>query len=747
MTTKLSKHNTRARIFYVFVLFIPFLCLSAQQADTDLQHEAYKLVEKAKTDVTKEEKISLCKKAINSIQKSDNMSFKFDINYQAAIILYQTKQFSEAKKAFDYALSVKSYASDIVLEGDIQEYLGWISKENNNYDEAILHFNSAINVFTLNKQYEKLANTYNSIGAMYWYLRDYPQALENFSKVLSIGEEIDNTPLIRKGLTNKGVVLNTLAHYNQALICFERALEINQYDNDLYTRAVLLNNIGNINTELKHYDHAINNFTEALEIHSKLENKEGLSDCYNNLGEVYLDLGNIILALENYQISLSLFKEEGDSGKIAASYLNIGRAHQHGKQYSKAISYFEKTLKIILNLEDPSIKAETYLHLGQTLMINQHYEQAKDYLDQALELSNSLQEQALKVQTLNSLSEWCSLQGRYKEALHYKTQYSELKDDITDEQALQSSARMEAVYKSLRKDEQISLLQQDNIDTLASLELARNSHVVYLVITGLLLLLVIVLFLAFRMKRKTERLLKDKNRELKELNSTKDKFFSIIAHDLKSPFSSLMGFAEMLTLNAESKNTKEVIEYSQIIHNSTKRLLGLVENLLQWSRTQIGTTEFRPSQLDISIQTHNIVSLLRLNAEEKDIVISPKIERNLVAWADENLYNTVLRNLISNAIKFSRIGSVIYVRAGIKNDMIQISVADSGVGIRQENLEKLFMVDSTFSTKGTLNEKGTGLGLVLCKEFVEINQGQIWAESSLEKGSTFYFTLPLFNKQ
>lgn len=256
--------------------------------------------------------------------------------------------------------------------------------------------------------------------------------------------------------------------------------------------------------------------------------------------------------------------------------------------------------------------------------------------------------------------------------------------------------------------------------------------------------MVIILFLSYRSRQKTERLLKEKNQELKQLNATKDKFFSIIAHDLKSPFSSLMGFAEMLTLNAESKNTKEVIEYSQIIHNSTKRLLGLVENLLQWSRTQIGTTEYRPSQLDISIQTHNIVSLLRLNAEEKDIVISPKIDRNLVAWADENLYNTILRNLISNAIKFSRIGSVIYVTASIKNNMIEVSVADSGVGIRQENLEKLFMVDSTFSTRGTLNEKGTGLGLVLCKEFVEINKGTIWAESELEKGSTFYFTLPLF---
>jgi len=580
---------------------------------------------------------------------------------------------------------------------------------------------------------------------MHWYLRNYAQALEQFDHVLMIGEETDNTTLIKKALTNKGVVLNTLAQYNEALICLERALELNQLENDPLSRATLLINIGNINKELRNNKLALENYQQALVIYTNHSNKEGISTCYNNLGEIYLELGNIFKAIENYQTSLSISKEEGDSTSIAVSYVNIGRAHQSGKQYSKAILYFEKALKLMFSFDDPSLKAETYLHLGQTLTINKHYKPAFDYLEKASKLASSLDEKVLLADTYNSLSDWYKLQGDYQEALNYKTKYADLNESIMDEQAMLSSARMEAVYKLLHKEEQISILEQDNIDKSESLAMARNSRTIYLAVAGALLIGIIVLFISFRMRRKAERMLTLKNNELKQLNQTKDKFFSIIAHDLKSPFSSLMGFAEMLALNAESKNTKEVIEYSQIIHNSTKRLLGLVENLLQWSRTQIGTTEYKPSQLDISIQTHNIVSLLRLNAEEKDIIISPKIERNLVAWADENLYNTVLRNLISNAIKFSRVGSMINVTAGVKNNMIEVSVADSGVGIRQENLEKLFLVDSNFSTKGTLNEKGTGLGLVLCKEFVEINKGNIWAESQLERGSTFYFTLPLLN--
>ncbi|MBR8537523.1 tetratricopeptide repeat-containing sensor histidine kinase [Carboxylicivirga sediminis] len=739
MTTKLLFKS----LYTITGCILLFLNCSFTAHSQQNKETAFQYIEQAEKAQAEDEVISLCQQSVSVIANEPNPSVKFDVYHKAGLALFNHKQYNIAREYLNNALTYKAASTDKNNVGITEEYLGWIENANNQNELAIEHFNRAKDIFTSTNNLEKLGNTYNSLGAMYWYLRNYAQALEYFDMVLTVGEKIDNTVLIRKGLTNKGVVLNTLAQYNEALICLERALELNQLDSDAKSRAVLLNNIGNINGALNNNEAAIRNYQEALAIYSQLDDKDGISSCYNNLGEVHLELGNILQAIENYQTSLNILIQEGDSSKIAVSYVNIGRAHQNGEQYSKAISYFEKALKLMLTFNDPSLKAETYLHLGQTLLTNKHYQQASDYLTKATKLAKELDEKALLADCYNSMSAWHSQQANYKDALDYKTKYAELKDAITDEQAMLSSARMEAVYKLLNKEEQISKLEQDNLNKSASLATVRTGRTTYLIITGFLLMVVVVLFLSFRSRRKTERLLKEKNNELQQLNATKDKFFSIIAHDLKSPFSSLMGFAEMLTLNAESKNTKEVVEYSQIIHNSTKRLLGLVENLLQWSRTQLGTTEYKPTQLDISIQTHNIVSLLRLNAEEKDIVISPRIERNLVAWADENLYNTILRNLISNAIKFSRIGSVIYVAASAKNDMIEVSVADSGVGIRQENLEKLFMVDSTFSTKGTLNEKGTGLGLVLCKEFVEINKGAIWAESELEKGSTFYFTLPL----
>ncbi len=729
------------------ILFVVFLCglfsyphqvLYSQNSDNPI--DLIKLAEKAESS----QQTELCEKAISLAIKSKDRNKIADVYHKAGIILFNAKQKVLATKYLENALLYSDALSSPDDHGNIEEYLGWLDADDNLYVKAIEHFENAVEIFNKTGNEEMLGNSKNSLGAMHWYLRNYSASLDNFEEVLLIGKKTNNSILIRKALTNKGVVLRQLAQYKEALVCFEEALEVNQVDGDLKSRAALLNNIGSVNTSLNYNETALGNYKEALAINTQLGDQEGIRNCYNNLGEVFLNMGNTIQALKNYQTSLDITIKEGDSAKLATSYVNIGRVHQTEEKYDKAISYFEKALKLMLDFDDPSLKAETFLHLGQTLMVNKHYNESKEYLQNATDIAESLNEKALLIQCYNSLSEWYGLNNLYKEALDYKTKYAELKDEITDEKAMLSSARMEAVYRLLKKEEQISILEHDNLLMDADLALARNTRTIYLGLAASLFIIVIILFLNYRIRRKTERLLKDKNLELKQLNATKDKFFSIIAHDLKSPFSSLMGFAEMLTLNAESKNTKEVVEYSNIIHNSTKRLLGLVENLLQWSRTQIGTTKYTPSKLDISIQTHNIVSLLRLNAEEKDIVISPKIARNLEAWADENLYNTILRNLISNAIKFSRVGSIIYVTAGIKNDCIEVSVADSGIGIRQENLEKLFMVDSAFTTKGTLNEKGTGLGLVLCKEFVEINKGTIWAESELEKGSTFYFTLPLY---
>ena len=233
-----------------------------------------------------------------------------------------------------------------------------------------------------------------------------------------------------------------------------------------------------------------------------------------------------------------------------------------------------------------------------------------------------------------------------------------------------------------------------------------------------------------------------KNEQLVKLNAEKDKFFSIIAHDLKSPFSSIMGFSEVLIKQVMEKNYQSVERYSGIIYESSQRAVDLLTNLMEWSRSQTGRMEFNPEYFEMVKLINEVTLLFAGAASQKSITITEVLPPSAPVYADKNMMSTVLRNLISNAIKFTYKGGAILVSTENKQGAQIITVRDNGVGIPNNRIEKLFRIDENFSTLGTEKEKGTGLGMVLCKEFVEKHGGQIWVESEVGKGSVFYFTIP-----
>ncbi len=237
--------------------------------------------------------------------------------------------------------------------------------------------------------------------------------------------------------------------------------------------------------------------------------------------------------------------------------------------------------------------------------------------------------------------------------------------------------------------------------------------------------------------------LSESQEKLSLINAQKDKFFSIIAHDLRSPFTALLGFTEYLTQYLDRLSKQEIRDYSNNIHSSAKNIYKLVENLLQWSRLQTNRIEFDPMPMNITALMNSTIELLRNNAKDKRIEIVNECQEKFKVFADMNMIETVIRNLISNAIKFTESGGKIIVDAFPRDGFIEVMITDSGKGIPSEDLPKLFRIDTHYSTEGTNREKGTGLGLILCKEFVQKNGGKIWVESKLGTGSTFRFTVPL----
>ncbi len=246
-------------------------------------------------------------------------------------------------------------------------------------------------------------------------------------------------------------------------------------------------------------------------------------------------------------------------------------------------------------------------------------------------------------------------------------------------------------------------------------------------------------------RRQSEESLRISEGNLQESNVSKDKFFSIIAHDLRGPFNAIIGFSELLHTEFDTFDETEKKAMIRNIHDASVSTFKLLENLLEWSRIQTGRSKPNPESVDLSTIVNNSLTSLKPQSEKKNIKLFSGIHFGTLTFCDENMITTVIRNLLSNAIKFTNNGGEVRISAVPADHHIEVVIADNGVGIQPENLQKLFQLDKSFKTGGTDGERGTGLGLLLCREFIELNNGKIWATSTVGKGSQFKFTLPKSN--
>lgn len=328
-----------------------------------------------------------------------------------------------------------------------------------------------------------------------------------------------------------------------------------------------------------------------------------------------------------------------------------------------------------------------------------------------------------------------------------------------------SAERSDATYTNLQGGEYTFMVEASNSDGFWSDSQLKLSVIVsppfwqtwwFVIISVLLLVLVIVSYYLYRiasLKRYSAVLEKDvldrtkelqKQKEtLQELNLMKDKFFSIIAHDLKNPFQAVLGFTDILESEYDNLADEDRIAYIQYVSESAKNIYNLLTNLLTWARAQTSTISVKPKVLDLHEIIEQTLELLKNNYQNKSIDIKNKVVNPVKVFADKNMTDTVLRNIISNAIKFTPINGKIVIDLSQINSMIQVSVKDTGVGMTKDDLNNLFAIDKAVSRKGTAGESGTGFGLLICKEFILRNGGRIWVESELDHGSTFYFTLKI----
>ncbi len=623
------------------------------------------------------------------------------------------------------------------------------------------------------------------------YLRNFPnKSLDRSQNALDLAIQLKDKKNQSRALRNIGVSLQHLvAKYDSALIYCLDALKISE-PNELYTETILNHiAIANIYSEVGNYSRSIDYLTRAelvtstitdyhdaveikilksksflnIELYNESieELKAGLKLCklhsmaleeaYVRLAmtEHYLAIANENLAFEHIKTSMKIMNEVGDASDIADALLVFAKFHQQFNRPQEALTALNKNLELREYLGDLKGKSECLFYLGLNYNKIGNYEKAINYLNQSERIAEQINFKRILRRCYNQLYYAYSNLGNYEKTVEFRNLYVSITELIFAEESERQIAEQQAKFDIEQKDKEI-LIQKERLDLRNSqIERQRRFNIAITIIAILLLALGGLLFYNYRNKQKINLQLENQNttithqnEKLQDLNNTKDKFFSIIGHDLKGPLNSLTSFLNLLKNHTSSLSEVEIKNLANELDKSIKNLHSLLENLLTWARSQTDNIDLSPEQLNVYQLIEENIDLLQNQANNKDIDLRYEGNKNVMAIADKNSISTVIRNLMSNAIKFTHPHGTIQISTEEWKDAVEVSIKDNGVGMPKEVLDKLFTIGSKHSTLGTNKEKGTGLGLILCKEFVEKNNGKIMVASTPGAGSKFSFSLP-----
>lgn len=612
--------------------------------------------------------------------------------------------------------------------------IGYVYYSRNQYDSSRYYYDSALKIFRKNKDSIGISNCYNNLGLLSKNRGEYKNALEYYFKSLSMREAAGDSASIAASLNNIGTVYYYMRDNKNALKYYKNALAIKEKIAGEQKLSSTLNNLGMIFSDMGKSKQALKYYRRSLELDEKYGNEKGVSTALNNIGNVYLDMKDYDKAIEYYSKAIELDRKLGNPFGYTLATINTGCAYHELNQYDKAVSLLKKGAGFAEENGFIDVLKETYY------ITHQVYKDAGDYAN----------------------------------ALSYYKKYTAIKDSLFNEKMRSSIAEFRVKYESEKKQKEIALLKKENEIRQKENKILKRSetmnNVLHFALAGALIFaaaIIILLYMRYKDKKRSHDLLEESRREMAEdarklvlLNdkladsetrltetvAAKDKFFSIIAHDLKNPLAALITSSDLLSLYF-GKMDEATLKANIVKMNLTaKNLKELLENLLQWARTQTDRIEFSPEPLNLREIVESCERSLKAQAQSKNVKIINKIDENLVLEADRNMLEAIARNLISNAIKFSYEGGEIIVEARENESDVELKVKDFGAGISQSDLDKLFRIEHIHTTAGTKNEKGVGLGLVLCKEFAEKHGGSIKADGKTGSGAEFTVSTPKIQK-
>ncbi len=658
--------------------------------------------------------------------------------------------------------------------------------------------NDKIDQLTVELAYQNQDSTKVDMSLMLinelYAIEDYNKALLYVNQTSKLSQDLNYIKGLAESSYYRALIYTQRNDYFNAIDNYNKSKKYYLQISDTLGVAKVSNSIGLIEIKRGNYAVGLQNSLSAIDIFEKQRLRDELSSAYNNLAEAYFKTNQIDKAIDFNFKALEVRKQINDRTGIIASTKNIADLYSILKEHRKSIEYYEKVLQLLHPEDDKDLRGEILPKLGSEYLRFKEYEKASKYLVEGLKYNRkqgnregllralnaignlNLQKKKVKLaalqlneaykiaQKIDDKTELLenyklhvaldSTRGYFENAFFWKNKYHSLKDSLslinhpvfsTDVDPLDLNIN-NSIETDLNKVEDHTTTKDSWFD---------NSLALYGTIAALAILLTLLTFSLLKGKSYKGDLVKQKDNlaqekirnesileqmhHLEEVNQVKDKLFSIVSHDLKDSISSIKAFLDLLKEDSISKD--EFYELIPELSENANNASSLLFNLLNWSKSQMQNLEPKPELFNIQEVFHTKIALVEQKVEDKRIVLIDESQRDFV-YADKSMLEIVIQNLITNAVKFSRTGDVITVSNLDVNGKALICVEDTGVGISRENIDKLFNANKNFTTVGTKNEKGTGLGLTIAKDLVELNNGRIWVESTQNVGSKFFIELP-----
>jgi len=610
-----------------------------------------------------------------------------------------------------------------------------------NPDSLLLLSNEAQKLSSKIKFHKGESKSLYNLGTYYSDIGEHTKAIHSYEIAQNIAKKNNYKSLslrIGNELANENYYNGD---YSRALLGYFNNIKVAQAQKNIKMEAILFENVADIYATQKDYDQALEFYTKVEKLNNLIGNDISSAETMSNVASIYAETGDFQNALFKINRSIKTFEKKEHWDWLAYAYEVKGKIYLKQKQYTRALYWYDKSNILHENLQDDRGIIDLYSGMAEANFGLEKDSVSHNYALMAFEISTSIKSMEGIKKCSNMLYKIYKNEENYASALKYHEIFRQISDTLSRGENKMSLNMLKTEISHKNQQEALVL---KNEKALAKQRLYIYVAIIFIIIMGAIAFLVTRGKKILKKMNKTlesqKRDLELRESELWESNNTKNKLFSIIAHDLRGPIGALEGLLKLL--NSGDIKRSEFKEFIPKLKNDVNSISFTLNNLLSWGQSQMREATTDPSNTDLYSLVENNINLLSEIAYTKMITLDNLIVNRAMIWCDENQMDIVIRNLLSNALKFTPNDGHITIGYVDRPDFLEIFVKDTGIGIDEYVQDSILSKNTTVSTYGTNNEKGTGLGLSLCNEMVIKNGGNLWVKSELNVGSTFYFTVP-----